>query len=88
MCLISLRVSNDSDRTAAWTWARERLSIAQRWSWLDAQVTGLEFKIKQHRDLHRQLREAKVCIIHTINSCSLNKQPLPELENDQAAIVN
>ncbi|KAG6440756.1 hypothetical protein O3G_MSEX001471 [Manduca sexta] len=47
------------EKRALWTWQRARASIASRWCWLQAQVQELEYKIRQHNDLHRQVREAK-----------------------------
>lgn len=46
-------------KRALWTWQRERASIASRWGWLQAQIHELEYKIRQHSDLHAQVREAK-----------------------------
>ncbi|XP_026318890.1 KAT8 regulatory NSL complex subunit 1 isoform X4 [Hyposmocoma kahamanoa] len=47
------------EKRALWAWQRARASIASRWSWLQAQVQELEYKIRQHNELHRQVREAK-----------------------------
>ncbi|KAI9553865.1 hypothetical protein GHT06_019135 [Daphnia sinensis] len=44
---------------AAWRWARDRAAVAARWSWLQAQVSDLEYRIRQHTDVYRQLRAAK-----------------------------
>ena len=33
--------------------------MAARWSWLQAQVSDLEYRIRQHTDVYRQLRAAK-----------------------------
>ena len=44
---------------AAWRWARDRAAVAARWSWLQAQVSDLEYRIRQHTDVYRQLRQAK-----------------------------
>ena len=44
---------------AAWRWARDRAAVAARWSWLQAQVADLEYRIRQHTDVYRQLRAAK-----------------------------
>ncbi|XP_078487124.1 uncharacterized protein LOC100183407 [Ciona intestinalis] len=45
--------------SASWRWANERTSVAKRWTWLQAQVSDLEFKIRQHTEMHRQMRLAK-----------------------------
>ncbi|XP_048485502.1 KAT8 regulatory NSL complex subunit 1 isoform X2 [Plutella xylostella] len=47
------------EKRALWSWQRARASIASRWGWLQAQVQELEYKIRQHADLHRQVRSAK-----------------------------
>ncbi|XP_060801404.1 KAT8 regulatory NSL complex subunit 1 [Amyelois transitella] len=47
------------EKRALWTWQKTRASIASRWCWLQAQVQELEYKIRQHNDLHKQVREAK-----------------------------
>lgn len=46
-------------QSAAWRWAMERAAVACRWTWLQAQVADLEFRIRQQADLCRQLRKAK-----------------------------
>ncbi|CAN7982872.1 unnamed protein product [Ixodes hexagonus] len=45
--------------SGAWRWALERAAVASRWTWLQAQVADLEFRIRQQSDLCRQLRRAK-----------------------------
>ncbi|XP_068634044.1 KAT8 regulatory NSL complex subunit 1 isoform X1 [Battus philenor] len=47
------------EKRALWTWQKARASIASRWCWLQAQVQELEYKIRQHNELHKQVREAK-----------------------------
>ncbi|RVE55009.1 hypothetical protein evm_000376 [Chilo suppressalis] len=47
------------EKRALWSWQKNRASIASRWCWLQAQVQELEYKIRQHSDLHKQVREAK-----------------------------
>ncbi|XP_046977732.1 KAT8 regulatory NSL complex subunit 1 isoform X2 [Vanessa cardui] len=47
------------EKRALWSWQKARASIASRWCWLQVQVQELEYKIRQHNDLHRQVREAK-----------------------------
>lgn len=43
-------------------WASERAMIASRWTWLQAQVSDLEYRIRQQSDLYRQLRSLKGAI--------------------------
>ncbi|KAF9422561.1 hypothetical protein HW555_001765 [Spodoptera exigua] len=47
------------EKRALWSWQRARASIASRWCWLQAQVQELEYRIRQHNELHKQVREAK-----------------------------
>lgn len=47
------------EKRALWSWQRARASIASRWCWLQAQLQELEYKIRQHNELHKQVREAK-----------------------------
>lgn len=44
---------------AAWRWAQERARLASRWNWLMAEISDLEYRIRQHTDLHNQLRKSK-----------------------------
>lgn len=37
----------------------ERAAIAARWTWLQSQISDLEYRIRQHGDLHRKVRAAK-----------------------------
>lgn len=46
-------------QTASWRWSLDRAAVATRWTWLQAQVADLEFRIRQQTDLCRQLRRAK-----------------------------
>ncbi|XP_061410557.1 KAT8 regulatory NSL complex subunit 1-like protein isoform X1 [Lethenteron reissneri] len=46
-------------RSTAWLWARERAMVASRWTWLTAQVSDLEYRIRQHNELYRQIRIGK-----------------------------
>lgn len=46
-------------KRAAWKYATERATIAARWTWLQAQISDLEYRIRQHSDLHRTIRSNK-----------------------------
>lgn len=37
--------------------------MISRWTWLQAQVSDLEYRIRQHGELHRQLRTSKSTLI-------------------------
>ncbi|KAJ8982338.1 hypothetical protein NQ317_009454 [Molorchus minor] len=46
-------------KRALWKYSTERASIAARWTWLQAQIADLEYRIRQHTDLHKQIRGSK-----------------------------
>ncbi|XP_078662344.1 KAT8 regulatory NSL complex subunit 1-like isoform X2 [Branchiostoma floridae x Branchiostoma belcheri] len=46
-------------KCATWKWAMDRAAIASRWTWLQAQVSDLEYRIRQQSDIFRQIRAAK-----------------------------
>ncbi|XP_072174030.1 uncharacterized protein [Diadema setosum] len=46
-------------RRASWKWAINRAAIASRWTWLQAQVSDLEYRIRQQSDIFRQIRATK-----------------------------
>ncbi|CAM9294962.1 unnamed protein product [Lampetra fluviatilis] len=48
--------------SAGWRWAEERAMVASRWTWLTAQVSDLEYRIRQHNELYRQIRTNKARI--------------------------
>ncbi|XP_033109537.1 KAT8 regulatory NSL complex subunit 1-like isoform X2 [Anneissia japonica] len=46
-------------KRSIWRWAKARSAIASRWTWLQAQVSDLEYRIRQQNDIHRQIRSTK-----------------------------
>lgn len=46
-------------KRALWKYSTERASIASRWTWLQVQISDLEYRIRQHTELHRQIRKTK-----------------------------
>ncbi|XP_064643381.1 KAT8 regulatory NSL complex subunit 1-like [Lineus longissimus] len=50
-------------RRAEWRWAQERAEVATRWTWLQAQVSDLEYRIRTHSDIHKQLRNSKGSVV-------------------------
>lgn len=48
-----------SAKRAAYRWARDRSGIASRWSWLLAQISDLDYRIRQHTELHQQIKKNK-----------------------------
>lgn len=60
MLLLSLLIrSLIRANRAAWRWAQERARLASRWNWLTAEISDLDYRIRQHTDLHQQLRKNK-----------------------------
>ncbi|XP_029332552.1 KAT8 regulatory NSL complex subunit 1-like protein isoform X6 [Mus caroli] len=53
-----------------WKWLVDRAQVGSRWTWLQAQISELEYKIQQLTDIHRQIRASKVP-----QRC---EEPLPE----------
>ncbi|XP_060719913.1 KAT8 regulatory NSL complex subunit 1 [Tachysurus vachellii] len=46
-------------RRAEGRFALERASIISRWTWLQAHISDLEYRIRQHTDISRQIRTSK-----------------------------
>ncbi|XP_054828846.1 KAT8 regulatory NSL complex subunit 1-like protein [Eublepharis macularius] len=46
-----------------WQWLVDRAKIGCRWTWLQAQISEIEYKIQQLTDLHRQIRATKGMVI-------------------------
>lgn len=50
-------------KRAAWRYAQDRAGVASRWTWLQAQISDLEYRIRQHNDLQRHIRATKGLVI-------------------------
>ncbi|KAM4024310.1 KAT8 regulatory NSL complex subunit 1-like protein isoform 2-T2 [Anomaloglossus baeobatrachus] len=50
---------NAQDCSPEWTWHSGRADVGSRWTWLQAQIAELEYKIHQLADLRSQLRSRK-----------------------------
>ncbi|XP_039311097.1 KAT8 regulatory NSL complex subunit 1 [Solenopsis invicta] len=61
-------------KRAAWRYAQDRAGVASRWTWLQAQISDLEYRIRQHNDMQRQVRASKGLIVldnaETVNGYS------------------
>ncbi|XP_061858511.1 KAT8 regulatory NSL complex subunit 1-like protein [Colius striatus] len=53
----------EASYTSEWKWLADRARIGSRWTWLQAQISELEYKIQQLTDLHRQIRATKGMVI-------------------------
>jgi len=47
------------EERAKYRWLARRAQLASQWVWLQAQVSDLEYKIRQHTDLYRSQRASK-----------------------------
>ncbi|XP_075070302.1 KAT8 regulatory NSL complex subunit 1-like [Mixophyes fleayi] len=57
------RPAPGSDQHAEWRWAVERAAIICRWTWLQAQVSDLEFRIRQQTEIYKQIRCTKGSVV-------------------------
>ncbi|MGH0136760.1 UNVERIFIED_CONTAM: hypothetical protein FKN15_016874 [Acipenser sinensis] len=46
-----------------WQWVEQRATVGSRWSWLQAQVSDLEYRIRQQTELYRHIRTNKVPVV-------------------------
>ncbi|KAM4705514.1 KAT8 regulatory NSL complex subunit 1-like [Rhinophrynus dorsalis] len=51
------------NQRSEWRWAVERAAIICRWTWLQAQVSDLEFRIRQQTEIYKQIRCTKGSIV-------------------------
>ncbi|KAM9629386.1 KAT8 regulatory NSL complex subunit 1-like protein isoform 2-T8 [Morphnus guianensis] len=59
----TVRTAVEASYTSEWKWLADRARIGSRWTWLQAQISELEYKIQQLTDLHRQIRATKGMVI-------------------------
>ncbi|XP_036029420.1 KAT8 regulatory NSL complex subunit 1-like protein isoform X4 [Onychomys torridus] len=57
-----------------WRWLVDRAQVGSRWTWLQAQISELEYKIQQLTDIHRHIRASKGIVI--LEECQLPKDIL------------
>ncbi|KAK9871203.1 hypothetical protein WA026_011484 [Henosepilachna vigintioctopunctata] len=50
-------------KRALWKYSTDRAAIAARWTWLQVQISDLEYRIRQHTSLHRQVRATKGAVL-------------------------
>nr|XP_041573571.1 KAT8 regulatory NSL complex subunit 1-like protein isoform X3 [Taeniopygia guttata] len=53
----------EASYTSEWKWLADRARIGSRWTWLQAQISELEYKIQQLTELHRQIRATKGMVV-------------------------
>ncbi|CAO2624858.1 KAT8 regulatory NSL complex subunit 1-like protein [Lemmus lemmus] len=71
-----------------WKWLVDRARVGSRWTWLQAQISELEYKIQQLTDIHRHIRASKGIVI--LEDCQLPKDILKKQIqfSNQAASLN
>uniref|UniRef100_A0A670IDI5 Long-chain specific acyl-CoA dehydrogenase, mitochondrial n=1 Tax=Podarcis muralis TaxID=64176 RepID=A0A670IDI5_PODMU len=57
------QISRKAMSVSDWKWLVDRANVGCRWTWLQAQISELEYKIQQLTDLHRQIRATKGMVI-------------------------
>ncbi|NXD08813.1 KAL1L protein, partial [Nothocercus nigrocapillus] len=57
------RTPMEASYTSEWKWLADRARVGCRWTWLQAQISELEYKIQQLTDLHRQIRATKGMVV-------------------------
>jgi hypothetical protein len=57
--LSTVLFSLSSRKRAKFTWLSNRADIASKWTWLTAQISDLEYRIRQQTEFYRQIRAAK-----------------------------
>jgi KAT8 regulatory NSL complex subunit 1 len=50
-------------KRAAYKFAKDRGAVASRWCWLATQISELDYKIRQHTDLRKHIKENKGAVI-------------------------
>lgn len=58
-CISKRHTSLNIHRRADWKWAVNRAAVARRWIWLQAQVSDLEYRIRQQNEIYCRLRASK-----------------------------
>ncbi|EMP24294.1 Putative protein C2orf67 like protein [Chelonia mydas] len=56
----TVRKTVEANYSSEWKWLVDRAKVGCRWTWLQAQISELEYKIQQLTDLHRQIRATKL----------------------------
>ncbi|XP_075384973.1 KAT8 regulatory NSL complex subunit 1-like protein isoform X1 [Tenrec ecaudatus] len=84
----SIRKNVAVNWSTEWKWLVDRARIGSRWTWLQAQISELEYKIQQLTDVHRQIRASKETVI--LEECQLPKEILKKqiICADQATSLN
>ncbi|XP_056374789.1 KAT8 regulatory NSL complex subunit 1-like isoform X2 [Hyla sarda] len=75
-----------SDQRSEWRWAMERAAIICRWTWLQAQVSDLEFRIRQQTEIYKQIRCTKGSV--ALGDSSQSEDSTPHQSPGPSAVLN
>ncbi|XP_019378970.1 PREDICTED: KAT8 regulatory NSL complex subunit 1-like protein isoform X1 [Gavialis gangeticus] len=84
----TVKKTMEANCSSEWKWLADRARVGCRWTWLQAQISELEYKIQQLTDLHRQIRATKGMVI--LEECLHPKGILKRQTQltDQEALLN
>ncbi|KYO33466.1 KAT8 regulatory NSL complex subunit 1-like protein isoform B [Alligator mississippiensis] len=84
----TVKKTMEANCSSEWKWLADRARVGCRWTWLQAQISELEYKIQQLTDLHRQIRATKGMVI--LEECLHPKGILKKQTQltDQEALLN
>ncbi|XP_041056118.1 KAT8 regulatory NSL complex subunit 1-like protein isoform X2 [Carcharodon carcharias] len=60
---VSLKRNMPFKYRSEWRWTIDRAAIASRWTWLQAQISELEYRIRQINEIYRHIRAVKEIVI-------------------------
>nr|XP_045003583.1 KAT8 regulatory NSL complex subunit 1-like protein isoform X2 [Jaculus jaculus] len=81
----AIRKNVTVNSSTEWKWLVDRARVGSRWTWLQAQISELEYKIQQLTDIHRQIRASKGLVI--LEECQLPKNILKkQVQNSNQAV--
>ncbi|KAM3928610.1 KAT8 regulatory NSL complex subunit 1-like isoform 1-T1 [Leptodactylus fuscus] len=75
-----------SDQRSEWRWAMERAAIICRWTWLQAQVSDLEFRIRQQTEIYKQIRCTKGSVV--LGDSPQSEDTTPHQSAGPSAVLN
>ncbi|KAF4517631.1 hypothetical protein B566_EDAN002862, partial [Ephemera danica] len=70
-------------KRAAWRFAKERASVVSRWTWLQANIADLEYRIRQYTECHRSIRLNKGAV-----RLELPVAPAKPPQGEESMVVN